>query len=149
MRSSRNGRQLDRDRRTAGGATIPFPLTPPFPHFPETARMASESVVELTDSNFETEVVQSESPVLVDFWAPWCQPCMRLGPTIDALAEEFQGRVKVGKVNIDENQQAAMKHGIMSIPTLLVFRGGEIVEKFVGLTDKDELKSSLDKALGA
>jgi len=111
--------------------------------------MASESVVELTDSNFETEVVQSESPVLVDFWAPWCQPCMRLGPTIDALAEEFQGRVKVGKVNIDENQQAAMKHGIMSIPTILVFRGGEIVEKFVGLTDKDELKTSLDKALSA
>jgi len=109
--------------------------------------MASEAVREFTDSNFDTEVVQSDSPVLVDFWAPWCQPCMRLGPTIDAIAEEFKGRVKVGKVNIDENQQAAMTHGIMSIPTVLVFRGGEVVEKFVGLTDKDELKASLDKAL--
>ena len=111
--------------------------------------MASESVLEFTDSNFDNEVVESDNPVLVDFWAPWCQPCVRLGPTIEALAEEFEGRVKVGKVNIDKYQQAAMKHGIMSIPTVLVFRGGEVVEKFVGLTDKDELKRSLDKALGA
>ena len=107
--------------------------------------MASQTVVELTDSNFESEVMNSEVPVLVDFWAEWCQPCRMLAPTIDAIADEYQGKVKVGKVDIDSNREVAANHSISSIPTVIVFKNGEVEKKFVGLTSKDQFKSTLDE----
>lgn len=107
--------------------------------------MASQTIVELTDSNFESEVVNSDVPVLVDFWAEWCQPCRMLAPTIDAIADEYQGKVKVGKVDIDNNREVATNHAISSIPTVIIFRNGEVEKKFVGLTSKDQFKSTLDE----
>lgn len=100
-----------------------------------------------TDQNFETEVLKSDVPVLVDFWAPWCGPCMRLGPTIDALATEFAGKIRVGKLNTDENQQKAIEYGINSIPALLVFKGGQVVEKVVGAHPKEKIASVLTKQI--
>ncbi len=90
---------------------------------------------EFTDANFQTEVVESDVPVLVDFWAPWCGPCRMLAPTVDTIAEEYAGRVKVGKVNTDENPQVATQHGIQSIPTLMVFKGGQVVDRLVGAAE--------------
>ena len=110
--------------------------------------MAAENIVELTDDNFEAEVKQSEVPVLVDFWAPWCGPCKMLGPILDELAGEFEGRVKIGKVNIDEHQNVAGQFGVSSIPTLLVFKGGEVCEQHVGLKPKAALADSLNSVVG-
>ena len=107
--------------------------------------MASENVVEFTDQNFETEVLGSDQPVLVDFWAEWCGPCKRLGPTIDELASDYDGRVTVGKLNVDDNPGIAGRFSIRGIPTLLLFKGGQIVEQVVGLADKDSLKKIIDK----
>lgn len=106
------------------------------------------NVVTLTDANFQTEVLSSEQPVLVDFWAPWCGPCKMIAPTIDAVATEFLGKVRVGKVNTDDNPKTASSYGISSIPTVLVFKGGTIVDKFVGVVNKDKLTSSLTKQVG-
>ncbi|QDU72533.1 thioredoxin [Mucisphaera calidilacus] len=110
--------------------------------------MASEAVLELTDANFDTEVVNSDQPVLVDFWAEWCQPCRMLGPTIDELATEYQGKVKVGKVDTDNNRDTAVKYGIQSIPTVMLFQNGEVVKKFVGLQPKPVFSEELDKVSG-
>jgi len=96
-----------------------------------------------TDQNFEEEVLNSQIPVLVDFWAPWCGPCQMMGPIIEELAEELEGKVVVGKINVDENPQMAQKYGIMSIPTLLIFKNGQVVEQFVGVQSKEVLKTSL------
>jgi thioredoxin 1 len=96
-----------------------------------------------TDQNFEQEVLNSQKPVLVDFWAPWCGPCQMMGPIIEELAEELEGKVVVGKLNVDENPQMAQKYGIMGIPTLLVFKNGQVVEQFVGVQPKEVLKTSL------
>ncbi|MFG0274933.1 MAG: thioredoxin, partial [Phycisphaerales bacterium] len=98
--------------------------------------MASENVLEFTDANFESEVLQSEQPVLVDFWAEWCMPCRMLAPTIDELAGEFEGSAKIGKVDTDSNREVSIKYGISAIPTVLLFHGGEVKKKFVGLTKK-------------
>lgn len=106
--------------------------------------MATATVREFTDANFDQEVIKAGEPVLVDFWAPWCQPCKALAPTIDALAASYEGKAKVGKVNIDENMESAMKFGIRSIPTVLIFKGGQVQKQFVGFTDKSELARSLD-----
>jgi thioredoxin 1 len=106
--------------------------------------MASEHVKEFTESNFETEVLNSDVPVLVDFWAEWCPPCVKLAPTIDKLAADYAGRVKVGKVNTDESQNVAMKYGINSIPTVILFKQGEVVQKFVGLRPERDFKEALD-----
>lgn len=107
--------------------------------------MATETVLEFTDDNFDAEVIQSDVPVLVDFWAEWCQPCRMLTPTIDELANEYKGRVKVGKLDIDTNQQTAMKFNIASIPTVLVLKGGEVHKMFVGLASKDQFSTVLDE----
>jgi len=109
--------------------------------------MASQTVIEFTDSNFDTEVVNSDVPVLVDFWAIWCQPCKMLAPTIDAIADEFEGRVKVGKVDTDSNRDVSIKYGIQSIPTVIIFKDGEPVKKFVGLTPKNKFAEALDSVL--
>ncbi|HEC62545.1 MAG TPA: thioredoxin, partial [bacterium] len=98
--------------------------------------MASEKIMELTDSNFEKEVMNSNVPVLVDFWAEWCMPCKMLAPTIEELAEEYTGKIKVGKVDTDSNRDISMKLGISAIPTLILFKGGEVAKKFVGLQQK-------------
>lgn len=102
------------------------------------------NVQDFTDANFENEVLQSEQPVLVDFWAPWCGPCRQIAPLIDQLAEENAGSVKIGKVNVDDNGATAQKYGVSSIPTLMIFKGGEPVERFVGLQPKARLQESLD-----
>jgi thioredoxin 1 len=107
--------------------------------------MAAENVHTFTDGNFHEHVLKSAPPVLVDFWAEWCGPCKRLGPTVDALAAEYLGKVTVGKLNIDENQKIPETYQIRGIPTILIFKGGQVVESVVGLAHKDELKKVLDK----
>ena len=99
--------------------------------------------VNLTKENFETEVLKSDIPVLVDFWATWCGPCMMLSPVIAELAEELEGKVKVGKVNVDEQNELAMQYRVASIPTLLLFKNGELVKTSVGFMPKDEIISTL------
>ncbi len=102
---------------------------------------------DVTDAEFENEVLKSELPVLVDFWAPWCGPCRMVAPVVEELAEEYDGRVKFVKVNIDENIQTAAAYGIRSIPTLLVFKGGQQVDQIIGFRPKGDLQQSLEKAL--
>lgn len=110
--------------------------------------MANDAVLELTDANFDAEVVNGDQPVLVDFWAEWCMPCRMLAPVIDELALEYQGKIKVAKVDTDANKDAAMKHSISALPTILLFNKGEVVHKFVGMTPKDAFKAELDKVTG-
>jgi thioredoxin 1 len=105
--------------------------------------MASPSTLEFTDANFETEVLKSPVPVLVDFWAEWCMPCRMLTPTIDALATETAGKAKVGKVNVDHHQGIAVKYGIQSIPTVMLFKNGQMVKKWVGVVQKGTLAEAL------
>ncbi len=109
--------------------------------------MASDKVLELTDGNFEIEVIQSDVPVLVDFWAEWCMPCKMIGPVVEELAGEYAGKAKVGKMDTDSNRETGVKFGISAIPTLMLFKGGEVVKKFVGLQQKADLKAALDEAL--
>ncbi|GAB4187983.1 MAG: hypothetical protein Kow00105_02650 [Phycisphaeraceae bacterium] len=107
--------------------------------------MASDAVLELTDANFESEVLQSDKPVLVDFWAEWCQPCKMLSPTIDALAEQYQGKVKVGKVDTDGNRDTAIKYQIQAIPTVILFKDGQPVKIWQGVQPKQAFTDELDK----
>ena len=108
----------------------------------------SEHVVELTDANFDQEVLQSDVPVLVDFWAEWCMPCKMLAPTIDELGAEYAGQVKICKLDTDSARETSMKFGISAIPTVMLFKSGEVAQKFVGLQQKADLKTALDDALG-
>ena len=103
---------------------------------------------EVTDASFETEVVQNDLPVLVDFWAPWCGPCRMVAPVVDELSEEYDGRVAFYKLNTDENPNVATSYGIRSIPTLLVFKNGEVAGQIVGFRPKSDLAKRLDETLG-
>jgi thioredoxin 1 len=101
--------------------------------------------MQFTDQNFEEEVLKNDKPVLVDFWAVWCGPCQMMGPIIEELAEEVKEKYKVGKMNVDENRETAAKFGIMSIPTLIIFKNGEAVKQLVGVQAKESLKEELEK----
>ena len=107
--------------------------------------MASPAIVTLTQENFAEHVLKSTTPVLVDFWAEWCGPCKMIAPLLDELADEYTGKVKIGKVNIDEHQALATQYGIRAIPTLLVFNQGQVAEQIVGARGKRDLKASLDR----
>lgn len=106
--------------------------------------MASESVKEFTDQNFEAEVLKSDQPVLVDFWAEWCMPCRMLAPTIEKIARDYAGKVKVGKLDTDANRDVAVKYSISAIPTVILFRNGQVAQKFVGLRQERDFKEALD-----
>ena len=105
------------------------------------------NTIEITDFNFENEVEKSNTPVLIDFWAAWCAPCRALAPTVDAIAEEYKGRVKVGKLDVDANGSTAARFNIRGIPTLLVVKDGQVKEQIVGAVDKDVISKALDKHL--
>ena len=104
--------------------------------------------IEIDDSNFDQMVLQAKTPVLVDLWAPWCAPCRMVAPVVEELASEYEGRVSFAKLNVDQNPKTASRYGIMSIPTLLIFKDGKPVSNIVGFRPKAELKRSLDAALG-
>ena len=109
--------------------------------------MASEKVLTFIDSNFDTDVLKSDIPVLVDFWATWCAPCKAIAPIIDAIAEEYEGQVKVGKVNVDDNPGTPGKYGVRGIPTVILFKGGVVVDQVVGAVPKTQLEALIKKAL--
>jgi thioredoxin 1 len=109
--------------------------------------MASNDVVNLQDATFDQEVLKSDVPVLVDFWAVWCGPCKAIAPAVDELAKQYKGKVKVAKMNVDDHQQVPQQYGIRSIPTLLVFKGGRVVDTIVGAVPKSKLEESLKKAI--
>lgn len=101
--------------------------------------------VAFTDQNFQDDVLKSDKPVLVDFWAEWCGPCRMQGPIVDELATEFSGKAVIGKLNVDENMNTAQQYGVMSIPTLMIFKGGQMVKQYVGVQSKETLTSELNK----
>jgi thioredoxin 1 len=109
--------------------------------------MASDKVVQLSDDSFESEVLKSDVPVLVDFWASWCAPCKAISPVVDSLADEFEGKVKVGKLNVDENPATPGQYGVRGIPTLILFKDGNVVDQVVGAVPKNQLEGLLNKAL--
>jgi thioredoxin 1 len=108
----------------------------------------ANNVLEFTDQNWQSEVLGSGQPVLVDFWAPWCAPCRQIAPTIEAMAGEYAGKIKVGKLNVDDNMAVASQYGIRSIPTVLLFKDGKVVEQRIGLASRAELARLVDDQLG-
>ena len=107
----------------------------------------ADNVIEFNDQNFDSDVLESKTPVLVDFWAVWCGPCKAIAPIIEEIANDYSGKVAVGKVDVDNNNQVAMKYGIRSIPTLLLFKNGEVVDQVIGNVGKESIESMLNKAL--
>ena len=107
----------------------------------------AENVIEFNDRNFDSDVLKAGTPVLVDFWAVWCGPCKAIAPIVEEIANDYSGKVKVGKMDVDRNNQVAMRYGIRSIPTLLVFNNGEVVDQVIGNVGKDSIESMLNKAL--
>lgn len=106
--------------------------------------MAEPATLEFTDANFESDVLNSDKPVLVDFWAEGCPPCNTLAPTIDEIATQYAGKVKVGKLNTESNSKTSVKYGVQAVPTIILFSGGDVAQKFVGLTSKKDLQAALD-----
>ena len=109
--------------------------------------MSSDKVVVVTDAEFDSTVLQSDKPVILDFWAEWCQPCKMLSPTVEEIAGEYENTVRVGKLNVDDNPNTATKYGIRGIPTLLFFKGGQVVQQLVGVKSKAEIKKVIDEDL--
>ncbi len=109
--------------------------------------MASEKIQQVTDTNWEQSVINAQTPVLVDFWAEWCMPCRRIAPTVDQLATEYAGRLTVAKMNVDENPSTPNQLGIRGIPTLMLFKGGNLVDAIVGAADKDTIRKMVEKHL--
>lgn len=110
--------------------------------------MACNGIIEVTDANFDQDVLKSEQPVLVDFWATWCGPCRALAPIVDEMAQEYQGKVKIGKMDVDHNPSTPARYGVRGIPTLLVFKGGQVKEQIVGYVPKEKIQAALDKHVG-
>ena len=110
--------------------------------------MAGNGIVEVTDSNFDQDVLKSEQPVLVDFWAAWCGPCRAIAPIVDELATEYAGKLKVTKMDVGRNSATPMRYGVRGIPTLLVFKGGQVKEQIVGYVAKEQIQKALDKHVG-
>ena len=106
--------------------------------------MASNGILEVTDANFDQDVLKSEQPVLVDFWAAWCGPCRALAPIVDELAKDYHGKIKVGKMDVDSNSATPMRYGVRGIPTLLLFKGGQVVEQRVGAISKPDVQKMID-----
>ena len=124
--------------------------TPPaIPANPQERLQQMGTALEFTDSNFQSDVLESSVPVLVDFWAPWCGPCRMIGPTIEELAVENAGSFKVGKVNVDDNNRLAMTYNVASIPTIMIFNKGRLVQQFMGVQPKAKLQQALDEAKSA
>ena len=110
--------------------------------------MASNSILEVNDANFDQDVLKSDKPVLIDFWAAWCGPCRALAPIVDELATAYEGKVKVAKMDVDRNSATPMRYGVRGIPTLLVFKGGEVKEQIVGYVPKEQIQKAIDKHIG-
>ena len=109
--------------------------------------MASDGILQLDDSLFDSEVLKSDIPVLVDFWAPWCGPCRILAPVVEEISSSYSGRIKVGKLNVDENHETTMKYRIRSIPTIIIFKNGQVFEQVIGAVPKTEIERLINKAL--
>jgi thioredoxin 1 len=139
------GAGIDRHRRdTLGDAESEIGKTDERGTF-----MAGKNLVEITDGEFEQEILKSDIPALVDFWAPWCGPCRTIAPAVESVAEKFSGKLKVAKMNVDDNRSTPGNYGIMSIPTLILFKNGEVVDRITGAVPQSRLEEAVEKALEA